>query len=282
MNKNNLYQRFNLHQRLQHGLIIISFTLCAVTGLPIKYHDAELSKWVIDLFGGFDSILNTHLFAALLIILACLYHLIYMPIYSLRTTGKFPWPLMLNLKDLKDIVIHIKYQLGLSDQKAQFDRYSYKEKFDYIAVFWGMFIIGGSGALMWFPDWAAKYFPRWVIESYRVGHSDEAVLAVLAIFVWHFYNVHFSPDFFPMNKVFWDGKIDGKTMAHEHPLELARLEGIDSIEADIPMEETLETDDVQMKSKNFSQSKGLIITEMIIYGAILIWFLAKFLPHGFH
>ncbi|GAW91447.1 formate dehydrogenase subunit gamma [Calderihabitans maritimus] len=217
-----VFERFNIHQRLQHIMMFTSFIICTVTGLPIKYNYSSWAPKVTALFGGFDNMLTVHLIGATIMLASSVYHLIYLVIYP-AVTRKISTAMLPNLKDVRDLVQNMKYLLGLTDERPRFDRYSYKEKFDYWAVFWGMFIMGGSGLMMWFPEWSATLFPRWVIDSARVAHSDEAMLAILAIFIWHFYNVHFSPDFFPMNFVWYHGKMDHELMEHEHPLELERL-----------------------------------------------------------
>ncbi|GAW28533.1 MULTISPECIES: formate dehydrogenase subunit gamma [unclassified Carboxydocella] len=215
------YQRWDIHQRLQHIGVFSSFTLCAITGLSIKFNHAPWARSIVDFFGGFETMFKWHLFGGLILTLACIYHLVWMAVKAWK--GELGWAVMPTLKDFTDLADHLKYQLGLSEQPARFDRYSYKEKFDYWAVFWGMFIIGGSGFVMWFPEWGASFLPRWLIDCWRVGHSDEAVLAVLVIFTWHFYNVHFNPDFFPGNTLWFSGLMDEEVMEHEHPLELMRI-----------------------------------------------------------
>lgn len=220
--KPNVYQRFNVHHRLQHFLIIVSFTLLAVSGLPIKFHANPVSQSISSFFGGSDGLLKFHLFNGGLMLAASAYHVIYLFIYAIlkKEVSFNAYP---NPKDVTDFVKSIKYNLGFSDVKPKFDRYAWIEKFDYLAVFWGMFIIGGSGVFMWFPDWGAKLFPRWIIDMWRIGHSDEAVLAVVVIVVWHFYNVHFNPNVFPYNNTWWDGNMSEKIMKDEHPVELERI-----------------------------------------------------------
>lgn len=216
------YERFNIHQRIQHIMMFSSFIVLTITGLPIKYNHASWAPVITSLFGGFDNMLRVHLGAATVMLASSVYHLGYLIIYPLMTK-KISLAALPTIKDLKDLLHNMQYLLGVRADPPRFDRYSYKEKFDYWAVFWGMAIMGGSGLMMWFPAWAAQFFPRWVIDSARVAHSDEAMLAILAIFIWHFYNVHFSPTFFPMNKIWYTGKISESMMEEEHPLELQRL-----------------------------------------------------------
>lgn len=215
-------RRWDLHQRIQHIGMFSTFILCTITGLPFKWHDNSLSLALARWFGGPDTMLNIHIGSGLTMIAVSIYHLVWL-FYKMLVKKDLGWAIMPTLKDVTDLVQHLKYQLGLTDQPARFDRYSYKEKFDYWAVFWGMFIIGGSGIFMMMPEWGAALMPRWLIDCWRIGHSDEAVLAILAIFVWHFYNVHFSPDFFPGSTTWFNGLMDIRVMEHEHPLELERI-----------------------------------------------------------
>ncbi len=216
------FERFNIHQRLQHIMMFTSFIVLTITGLPIKYNHSWWAPKVTALFGGFDNMFAVHLIGAAVMIASAVYHLLYLIIYPI-IKRKFSIAAVPTIKDVTDLVQNFRYLFGLSKEAAKFDRYSYKEKFDYWAVFWGMVIMAGSGLMMWFPDIAAQFFPRWFIDSTRIAHSDEAMLAILAIFIWHFYNVHFSPDFFPMNFVWFHGKMSEESMEHEHPVELERL-----------------------------------------------------------
>lgn len=217
------FQRFNIHQRIQHIMMFTSFIALSITGLPIKYSTTGWAKTVTAMFGGFDNMFLVHKIGAVVMLASSVYHLIYLIIYPL-VTKKVSLAAVPSLKDVKDLFQNMRYFLGLTKEPPKFDRYSYKEKFDYWAVFWGMVIMGGSGLMLWFPHIATRYLPRWVIDCAQYAHSDEAMLAILAIFIWHFYNVHFSPTFFPGSLVWFHGKLSRKLMEHEHPLELERLE----------------------------------------------------------
>jgi len=200
-----------------------SFIVLTVTGLPIKYDYTNWAKTATSIFGGFDTMFSIHLAGAAVMLFSSVYHLFYLIVYPV-VTKKMSWGTLPGPRDIKDLLHNLQYFIGLKKDQPKFGRYSYKEKFDYWAVFWGMFIMGGSGLMMWFPQIFASYLPRWVIDSARYAHSDEAMLAIIAIFVWHFYNVHFSPNFFPMNFVWLHGKMSRKEMEYEHPLELEKID----------------------------------------------------------
>jgi cytochrome b subunit of formate dehydrogenase len=121
---------------------------------------------------------------------------------------------MPGIQDLKDIVAHNKWFFG-KGPKPQFDRWTYWEKFDYMAVFWGVFMIGVSGLIMWFPEFFTKILPGWAINVALIIHSDEALLAAGFIFTFHFFNVHFRPDKFPMDKVMFSGRLSKSELLSE-------------------------------------------------------------------
>jgi cytochrome b subunit of formate dehydrogenase len=118
------------------------------------------------------------------------------------------------LQDWRDFVAHNKWFFGKAP-KPEFDRWTYWEKFDYFAVFWGVFIIGASGLMMWFPELMTRHLPGWLINIALVIHSDEALLAAGFIFSIHFFNTHFRIEKFPMDTVIFSGRVSKNEMLHE-------------------------------------------------------------------
>ncbi|WP_041219494.1 formate dehydrogenase subunit gamma [Desulfitobacterium dichloroeliminans] len=222
MGQDKVYERFDIHQRIQHMGMFTSFFVLTLTGLPIKFEQSSFAQGVVSTFGGFDNLYYVHLLGAVLMIFVSVYHLIYLVVVPLGGKRK-SWAIMPNGKDFKDLLQNLGYFFGFRKEPARFDRYSYKEKFDYWAVFWGMFIMGGSGLMMWYPQFVTQFLPRWVIDSSRYAHTDEAILAISAIFIWHFYNVHFNTRSFPMSKVWYVGTMNREEMEEEHPVELERI-----------------------------------------------------------
>ena len=119
-------------------------------------------------------------------------------------------------KDFRDVVDNLLFFLGLRKNRPRYPKFSYFEKFDYWAVFWGVLIMAGSGFIRWFPVATLDYLPSWVYRIAYFAHTDEALLAGLAIFVWHFYNVHLRPAIFPMSWVFITGRLTLEELEEEH------------------------------------------------------------------
>lgn len=224
MAKELVFKRFDIHQRIQHIALFITFILLAFTGLPLKFEQSGISRWIVSIFGGVDNMLAVHMITAAALTVVFVYHLIYLFVYPFLAK-KASWAIVPRGKDFIDLVHDLQFFIGLRKHPPKFDRYSYKEKFDYWAVFWGIFIMGVSGLMLWIPQFFAQFMPRWVIDAARYAHTDEAMLAVSAIFIWHFFNAHFGPKFFPMNHVWYKGVITREEMEEDHPLELERLEG---------------------------------------------------------
>ena len=118
---------------------------------------------------------------------------------------------------------NILFMLGLKKDRPKFDRYMYLEKFDYWAVFWGIIMMVGTGFVFWFPVFFAKYAPHWVLTSAQIIHGEEATLALLFLFVVHFYNAHLKPSIFPMNWVWLTGKMSHAMLKEEHGGEYQEL-----------------------------------------------------------
>lgn len=218
------YMRLTLSQRLQHIFMFVPFIILVLTGFPIKFSTNEFWIKVLEILGGIENIRAIHRIAAVIMIADFIFHVFYVLFNIIRNrTTLSEMVLLPNIRDAKDIVINMKYFLFLSDERPQFHKFSYIEKFDYWAVFWGMFIMGGSGLILWFPVFFSHIMPGYFIQIAYIAHSDEALLAFLAIIIWHFYNVHFNPRVWPANKVWYKGTMTEEEMEHEHPLELKEI-----------------------------------------------------------
>jgi formate dehydrogenase gamma subunit len=208
--------RMNLSQRLQHAVLAISFIVLAVTGFALKFPDS----WVARLLGSSEPFRRwTHRIAGVVLLLAGIYHLVYI---LTRKDGrqliKDLWP---GKKDLKDLAGNARYLGGLSQEKAKIGRFGYAEKMEYWAVIWGTIIMGVTGLMIWFKIDVTRFLPRWAVDVALTIHYYEAILACLAIVVWHFYHVIFDPDVYPLNWACWSGKVSEHWLEDEHPLDPA-------------------------------------------------------------
>jgi cytochrome b subunit of formate dehydrogenase len=215
------FQRFNIYFRIQHIMLFTSVIILIITGLPIKFPNSKISKFMMSLMGGISTQGILHRIGAVLLISFYVFHTLY-TIFNKEGRRDF-LQLLPRFKDIKDVFQMIKYFFGFAKEKPKFDRFSYIEKFDYWAVYWGGIVMVGSGLIMWFHNIALSYFPKYVYDIAREAHSDEALLATLTIVIWHFYNVHFNPSRFPGSLVWWHGKLTKEQMIDEHPLEYERI-----------------------------------------------------------
>ncbi len=207
-------RRFDLHMRIQHWLLISGVVLLVLTGWPIRSATLGSGQALASFFGGVRVTPIVHRAAAFLLIAAALYHLAYLAVRISRRELQFsmlPTP-----RDLKDAYGNIAFFLGLRKDKPKFAKFSYIEKFDYWAVFWGVAIMVASGFVFWFPAAFTRFLPGWIVLGAQLAHGEEATLAALALFVWHFYNVHLRPSVYPMSWTWLDGQIDIEQLREEH------------------------------------------------------------------
>jgi cytochrome b subunit of formate dehydrogenase len=220
-----VYPRFTVAQRVQHALLAISFTLLAVTGMPLRFATVDWLKAIYLIFGGLSGARIVHRVSAVVMIITWVWHTIYLLFRWKRAGFTFKsWTMAPNLKDVADFITVSKYYFGLTKEEPKYDRFQFREKFDYFAVYWGMPIMVFSGLVLWFPIYFGNRLPEIGLSVAYIAHSDEAVLAFLAIVLWHFYNTHFNPDNFPMSRTFYTGTKTREEMEREHALELDRID----------------------------------------------------------
>ena len=211
------------HERVQHALLVISFVALVVTGFMLRYPEAwwvgairNLSTRVFEWRGWI------HRIAGVVMLAGGAWHVWYLG-FTVPGRSLFR-DLLPRRRDLTDPFGVLKYNLGLSATKPAFPRFSYIEKAEYWALVWGTVLMGATGAILWFENTSMGLFTKLGFDISRTVHFYEAILATLAIVVWHFYFVIFNPDIYPMNLAWLTGRMSEKEMLEEHPLELARLQ----------------------------------------------------------
>ncbi len=221
-------QRFTTEQQITHVFVILSFMGLALTGMMLKFADMPWAKTLANLFGGVAGAGHIHRLCAVITFGYSITHVISMIMSKIKT--KTSWREMIfgkrslwfNKKDWRDFAGSIKWFLGLGPRPA-YSRWTYWEKFDYMAVFWGVAVIGISGLILWFPEFFTKLLPGWVINVAMIIHSDEALLAVGFIFTIHFFNTHLRPESFPMDSVIFTGFVSLDEYIEDRPEEYKYL-----------------------------------------------------------
>jgi cytochrome b subunit of formate dehydrogenase len=227
-----LYQRFQKRHILLHLTVIISFLGLSLTGLPLKFSDQPWAKTFMSFYGGVHYAGLIHRACAVL----TFYYFFGALVMSfdflfVRKDVRGNWlqrlfgpdSLMPNLRDARDVAGMVRWFL-FRGPKPNFERWTYWEKFDFLAVFWGMFAIGGSGLMLWFPEFFTRLLPGWALNVATIVHSDEALLATGFIFTVHFFNTHGRPEKFPMDFVIFNGQITKEEFIEERGDQWKRYE----------------------------------------------------------
>jgi formate dehydrogenase gamma subunit len=213
--------RMTVAQRIQHLVMLISFISLVVTGFALKYPDS----WLAFLLGGSEPLRRiSHRIAGVVMLAVALAHMIYL---LFTTEGRKALRDMLpRRKDVADFVQALRYYALGDSRRPRFARFNYGEKAEYWAVVWGTLVMGLTGLMVWFKLEVFGFLPRWIIEVALTIHFYEAILATLAIVVWHLYNVIFDPDVYPLNWAVVDGRVSEEYYKEEHELEYQRM-GLD-------------------------------------------------------
>jgi cytochrome b subunit of formate dehydrogenase len=227
------FTRFSPFERFLHILVVTSFLTLVITGMPLKFHYTDWAKTLFSLLGGAQVARWLHHLAAIVTFIYFALHIMDRlssmwadrAKYRSPGTGRFslarlwaeltgPDSMIPHKGDWDDFIAHQKWFFG-KGPRPEFERWTYWEKFDYLAVFWGVAMIGASGLIMWFPSFFTRFMPGWVINVALIIHSDEALLAAGFIFTFHFFNTHFRLEKFPMDTVIFSGRISKTEMLHE-------------------------------------------------------------------
>jgi len=212
------YTRFDVSQRIEHIVFLLSFSILGLTGLIQKFSEIQISDTLILILGGIDRVRIIHHYSATVMMIVSGYHVIVLAykVFVLRVR----WTMLPVIEDIQHLFHDISYFLGFRKHRGYYGRYNYAEKVEYLAVVWGTVIMGLTGFMMWNPLSTTRLLPGDFIPAAKAAHGAEAILAVLAIVVWHFYHVHIKH----FNKSMFTGRLTRSEMMHEHPGELAQIE----------------------------------------------------------
>ncbi|PSM51879.1 RHOD and Cytochrom_C3 domain-containing protein [Campylobacter blaseri] len=274
-------ERFTNFHKIQHFFLAASFLGLGFSGLPQKFYTASWAQDMIAIMGGPMGAIKIHHISAIIMIIVFLSHIAEFTLHGWRNrkaiidpaTGKYsfkiflgklfgPDSLMPNFQDFRDLKENFLWFIGKRETMPKFDRWTYWEKFDWIAVFWGMFIIGLSGLMLWFPVWFTKFLPGELLNLATFLHSDEALLALGFIFLFHFFHTHFRANKFPMDMVIFSGHLTEEELKQEREPWYNRLK------------ESGKLEELKVKNDNFNAWKTFsyfIGYAMVITGFIFLF-----------
>ncbi len=282
-----VFTRFTPFERMLHLMMVTSFLALVITGMPLKFYYTDWAKTMFHLIGSAEVARTLHHYAAVVTFAYFALHVCSLVVNFWRSRGSLrdpatgrvtirriwstifgPDSMVPSLQDWRDFIAHQKWFFG-KGPRPQFDRWTYWERFDYFAVFWGVAIIGFSGMIMWFPNFFTHFMPGWIINIALVVHSDEALLAAGFIFSFHFFNTHFRIEKFPMDTVIFSGRISKTEMLHERKRWYDRLLAAGKLEV-----YRVKADDWEGR-KNIAKSfgflffgTGLVLLVLIVYAMV--------------
>jgi len=268
---NKYIRRFSRKQQVTHAFVIVSFLLLALTGMMLKFAHMDWAKFLVRILGGVESAGVLHRIGAVITFGYFTFHITNLIREKRRKRlsmsgfifGKDS--LWFNRQDVKDFVATIRWFFG-KGPRPYYGRWTYWEKFDYLAVFWGVAIIGFSGLVLWFPVFFTRFFPGWVINFSQIVHSDEALLAVGFIFTIHFFNTHFRPEAFTMDTVIITGYMSLEHFKHERPREYQELKDAGKLEQKIEEKEFSKENMRIIRFFGFlALGIGVVLIALIIY-----------------
>jgi len=219
-------RRMDLDEVVQHFILALSFTVLVITGFSLRFYDSWWSEMIFGWDGGYTFRGSVHRGAGIVLMLASVWHVIFLMTARGRIFLKDMWPRWL---DFKQFLQMNAYNLGWRKEHPMFGRFSYVEKAEYWALVWGTAVMGITGVFLWFDNIAINWVPKGFLDVMLVIHYYEAWLAFLAILIWHMYSTVFSPKVYPMNPSWLTGTMPVEQFESEHPLAMA-ASNIDQIE----------------------------------------------------
>lgn len=213
--------RFSRRTRIEHASVIGLFLALAVTGFPQKFYPAPGTRWLVDALGGIDAVRWLHRASGLLFAVLLVVHVVGAAWPTLRR--KAALTLVPDAKDFRDAAAILRYQLGVVPKPPAFDRFDYRQKFEYWGLLLGGSVMVATGFLLLFPLLATAVLGGQFVPAAKVAHSNEGLMAFLVVLTWHIFNAHLSPEAFPGDTTIFTGRIEKERLRHEHALEYARL-----------------------------------------------------------
>jgi formate dehydrogenase subunit gamma len=214
-------KRFSTRQVIEHTLVGLLFIVLAVTGLAQEFFPAHWAEWMIGAMGGIDRVRWVHHYAGIAFSVVVVAHLgaaLWKVVFGRARPSMVP-----TRKDFRDAITMMRYYLRLSGEQARFDRFDYRQKFEYWGMVFGSLVIIVTGYMLLFPILTTRFLPGQFIPAALMAHGREGLLAFLVVITWHLYNAHLSPEAFPFDASMFTGKLSRERMEKEHPLEYARM-----------------------------------------------------------
>jgi len=271
-----LIRRFNRLQRSLHITMILSFFTLSLTGMTLKFSYMGWAQVLSRVLGGFQTMGVLHRMGAITLFIVFFIHL--WDVRRQKIASELSWfkfmtspnSMLFNLTDLKEAWGSIKWFAGRGP-RPRYGRFTYWEKFDYFAVFWGVMIIGSTGLVLWFPELFTRVIPGWSVNVVTIIHSDEALLATAFIFTVHFFNTNFRPDKFPLDTTMFTGRVAAEELRYDKPREY------DDLVADGGLERHL-VEDLPKPARNVARGFGYTF---LTIGLTLILFILFTMIFGY-
>jgi cytochrome b subunit of formate dehydrogenase len=265
-------RRFGLGWRLVHLFFAVALMVLSLTGMAAFYAETGWAAAVMQALGGPQVAAVIHRVAAVVILALFIGHVMYFAVHFAPRWRTFNWfghtSLVPSLQDLRDIIAMFKWFFGKAPRPV-FGRWTYWERFDYWAPFWGLTIVGGSGLMLWFKEWTAAILPGWIFNIATLAHGEEAFLAILFLFTVHFFNNHFRPDKLPPpDVVMFTGSMPLEDFRREHQLEYDELVATGQLEKYL----------VDVPSRRMTRGSKILGIVLLAFGlTLLVLVLAGFL-----